>query len=251
MEYRYFPHAQSGAHVEVQLAGMTSTTYDLVVGADGVHSILRTAIAGDDAVLRRSAMTGSSWRFVVANPGVDCWTVWSGAAATLLLIPVGDGDVYGYASSTRGGATGDDKGWLAETFAGFARPVGDVIAALLSGGGQLHHSLVEEVRLPTWHRDRLVVIGDAAHATGPVWAQGAAMAMEDALVLAEVLAVTSDWSKVGKHSNARDQTGCPDELRVGLAVRLRKIADGMLRRPAPSGDDDAPGAQARRRSCRL
>jgi len=188
----------AGAHVEVQLAGMTSTTYDLVVGADGVHSILRTAIAGDDAVLRRSAMTGSSWRFVVANPGVDCWTVWSGAAATLLLIPVGDGDVYGYASSTRGGATGDDAGWLAETLAGFARPAGDVIAALLSGGGQLHHSLVEEVRLPTWHRDRLVVIGDAAHATGPVWAQGAAMAMEDALVLAEVLAVTSDWSEVGE-----------------------------------------------------
>jgi len=187
-----------GAHVEVQLDGMPSITYDLVVGADGVHSTLRTAIAGDDSALRRSAMTGSSWRFVVANPGVDCWTVWSGAAATLLLIPVGDGDVYGYASSTRGGATGDNAAWLADAFAGFAGPVTDVIASLLSGKGELHHSLVEEVRLPTWHRDRLVLIGDAAHATGPVWAQGAAMAMEDAVVLADVLAATSDWSMAGE-----------------------------------------------------
>ena len=177
---------------------MPSTTYDLVVGADGVHSTLRTAIAGDDSALRRSAMTGSSWRFVGANPGVDCWTVWSGAAATLLLIPVGDGDVYGYASSTRGGATGDNASWLADAFAGFAGPVTDVIASLLSGEGQLHHSLVEEVRLPTWHRDRLVLIGDAAHATGPVSAQGAAMAMEDAVVLADVLAATSDWSMAGE-----------------------------------------------------
>ena len=184
--------------VNVQMAGMPPTTYDFVVGADGVHSSLRPGLTGYDKTLRGSAMTKSSWRFVVENPGVDCWTVWSGAHVTFLLIPVGNGDVYGYAASTRGGMTGTDPTWLAQAFTGFAEPVTTVIATLLTGAGHLHHSLVEEVRIPTWHRGRLVLIGDAAHATGPVWAQGAAMAMEDALVLADVLARQADWSTVGE-----------------------------------------------------
>lgn len=184
--------------VEVRMVGMPTTTFDFVVGADGVHSAMRSALIGHDTAARGSAMTSSSWRFVVRNPGVDCWTVWSGAEATFLLIPVGNGEVYGYAASTRGGTTGTEPNWLSIAFAGFAEPVTTVIATLLSGAGQLHRSLVEEVRIPTWHRGRMVLIGDAAHATGPVWAQGAAMAMEDALVLADVLARQEDWSTVGE-----------------------------------------------------
>ena len=42
-----------------------------------------------------------------------------------------------------------------------------------------------------------MLIGDAAHATAPVWAQGAAMAAEDPLVLAELLATHNDWAAVG------------------------------------------------------
>ena len=56
---------------------------------------------------------------------------------------------------------------------------------------------VEEIRIDTWHRGPVILIGDAAHATGPVWAQGAASAVEDALVLAEVLASHSDWTTAG------------------------------------------------------
>ncbi|KQT60900.1 hypothetical protein ASG52_16785 [Methylobacterium sp. Leaf456] len=44
---------------------------------------------------------------------------------------------------------------------------------------------------------RVVLAGDAAHATAPVWAQGAALTLEDALVLADLLAGRSDWSEVG------------------------------------------------------
>lgn len=66
-------------------------------------------------------------------------------------------------------------------------------------GGDLHHAAVDEVRLEHWHKGRLVLIGDAAHATGPVWAQGVAMALEDALVLGPLLATTptDDWAEVG------------------------------------------------------
>jgi len=187
----------SGGRMAVQMADGDLTMCDFVVAADGVHSKLRSAIADDNSAVGRSAMTQSSWRFIVGNPGVDCWTTWSGARATFLLVPVGNSEVYGYASSTRGETTGSDPGWLAQTFADFTAPVTTVIAALLAGFGEMHHARVEEVRIPTWHSGRLVLIGDAAHATGPVWAQGAALAMEDALVLADQLAHHTDWSTVG------------------------------------------------------
>jgi 2-polyprenyl-6-methoxyphenol hydroxylase-like FAD-dependent oxidoreductase len=51
------------------------------------------------------------------------------------------------------------------------------------------YTVMEEVKLdPPWHKWRVVVLGDAAHAACPFWAQGAAIAIEDAVVLAEVLA---------------------------------------------------------------
>ena len=63
--------------VEVDLEGAPSPRhFDFVIGADGVHSAMREAVAVD--ALRPSSMTGSSWRFVADNPGVDCWTAWSG-----------------------------------------------------------------------------------------------------------------------------------------------------------------------------
>lgn len=183
------------AGVEVTVAAGDTELHDVVVGADGVHSVTRSAVAEDAA--RPSSMTRSSWRIIADNPGVDCWTVWSGPTATFLLIPVEKGGVYGYAASTRGAAAGDDLPWLARAFAGFPPPVTAVVDAVLAGGSEVHHAPVDEVRLPTWHRGRLVLVGDAAHATGPVWAQGAALALEDALVLARLLARSRDWGRIG------------------------------------------------------
>ena len=167
-----------------------------MIGADGVNSAMREAVA--DGGLRPSSMTGTSWRFIADNPGVDCWTAWSGRDVTFLLIPVEEARVYGYVARTRGGTTGSDRSWLALMAKGFPDPVGAAVAHALDGG-ELHQAPVDEVRLERWHHARLVLIGDAAHATGPVWAQGVAMALEDAVVLGELLARTpaEHWSGVG------------------------------------------------------
>ena len=58
------------------------------------------------------------------------------------------------------------------------------IRQALSSGTPPYHAAVEEVRIPAWHRHSTVLLGDAAHAMGPVWAEGAGMALEDAIVLA-------------------------------------------------------------------
>lgn len=170
--------------------------WDFVVGADGVHSAVRAAVLGA-STLQAGLLSTASWRFMAPDPGVDCWTVWSGAAGTLLLIPAGDNQVYGYASATRGGTIGTDPQWLTTAFTTYPDPVRTVVAHLAEGRGTLYHSPVEEVRVPRWTDGRVALVGDAAHATAPVWAQGGALAVEDALVLAEILATEPDWARAG------------------------------------------------------
>ncbi|MBB2923216.1 FAD-dependent monooxygenase [Cellulomonas cellasea] len=224
------------AGVEVELDGAPSPRHvDLVIGADGVHSAMRDAVAVD--ALRPSSMTGSCWRFVGDDPGVDCWTAWSGRDATFLLIPVEEGRVYGYAARTRGGDAGSGRSWLAHAAEGFPEPVAAAVAQALQGG-ELHHGRVDEVRLEHWYSGRLVLIGDAAHATGPVWAQGVAMALEDALVLGELLARTpaERWSGVGHEferlrrprvEHVRSATGTMSRL-AALPGWLRDISAPVL-----------------------
>jgi 2-polyprenyl-6-methoxyphenol hydroxylase-like FAD-dependent oxidoreductase len=162
--------------------------------------------------------------------------VWSGGQGTFLLIPVDGEQVYGYASTTRGGAAGDDPQWLAATFAGFAEPVPSTVAAVLDDPGQLYYSPVEEVRCQRWSRGWLVLVGDAAHATGPVWAQGAAMALEDALVLADLLAARDDWTGVGaeferlRRPRITHVQAATDRMSriAGLPARLRDLVAPLL-----------------------
>jgi 2-polyprenyl-6-methoxyphenol hydroxylase-like FAD-dependent oxidoreductase len=191
----------AAAQVEVGLAEGGTVSGALLVGADGVRSAVRQAILGDTtldgSVRAGSVLSEASWRFMAPDPGgVDCWRVWTGAQGTFLLIPVDDGRVYGYASATRGGPVAADPSWLRTTFAGFPDPVPRIVAAVLEEPSQLYHSPVAEVRLPSWSRGRVLLTGDAAHATAPVWAQGAALAAEDALVLAELLATHESWDEV-------------------------------------------------------
>ncbi|HET9302649.1 MAG TPA: FAD-dependent monooxygenase, partial [Propionibacteriaceae bacterium] len=85
----------------------------------------------------------------------------------------------------KGGPVDADQQWLRLTFRDYPEPVVSAVSSVLAEPSSLYHSPVEEIRLESWHSGRIVLIGDAAHAMAPVWAQGAALAVEDALVLAE------------------------------------------------------------------
>jgi len=168
--------------------------HGFVAGADGVRSAVRASVFPGDSV-RTSLLSTASWRFMAPNPGVDCWTVWSGAAGAFLLIPVDGDEVYGYASATGGGPVEADPAWLARSFRDYPGPVRAVLETVSAEA--LYHSPIEEVRTDRWAHGRVALIGDAAHATAPVWAQGGALAVEDALVLARLLA-GGDWDTAGE-----------------------------------------------------
>ena len=96
------------------------------------------------------------------------------------------GGVYCYCD----GPVGDAATSLRDLLAGYAEPVPTLLDALDEAGdgdGTGHAAAVEEVVLDSWSRGAVLLIGDAAHATSPNMAQGAAMALEDAIVLVESL----------------------------------------------------------------
>jgi FAD-dependent urate hydroxylase len=165
------------------------TEFDLVVGADGLHSAVRR-LAVDQ---RPPVPVGQhSWRFLAAcPPQVTTWTVMLGRGASFLTVPVGGGLVYCYAdlpgdSTPAGDADGDPVGRLRRRFAGFADPVPGLVEQL-EDRTRIHEAPIEQVAEERWGRGAVVLIGDAAHGMSPNMAQGAALAFEDALVLAASL----------------------------------------------------------------
>jgi 2-polyprenyl-6-methoxyphenol hydroxylase-like FAD-dependent oxidoreductase len=188
--------SERGQQVEVGFPDTDAESYDFVVGADGVHSGVRTSVLGRGG--RRTALlSAAGWRFMTTNPGVECWSSWTGPTETFFLIPVDRERVYGYASPTKGRSVDTDPQWLRSTFGDYPEHVRSAVSSVLAEPSSLYHSPIEEIRLDSWHKSRVVLIGDAAHATAPVWAQGAALAAEDASVLAELLATRDDWAMVG------------------------------------------------------
>ncbi|HEX6686850.1 MAG TPA: FAD-dependent monooxygenase, partial [Candidatus Limnocylindrales bacterium] len=172
---------QPGERVVVGFTDGRTQEYDLVVGADGIRSAVRRLAFG---AAQPRFLNQICWRYVVDGfPDITDWTARVGTGRTFVTHALGNGRVYCYADfNTR------DAGWSGgdwrELFAGYAEPV----PMLLALGEGAYRSPIEEVAQPRWTAPGVVLIGDAAHASSPNMAQGAAMALEDAYVLAEVLA---------------------------------------------------------------
>ena len=130
--------------------------FDLVVGADGLRSSVRR---------------------LAVDPRPP--------------VPVGQGLVYCYAdvtADTAGGGErdGDPIGRLRQQFAGFAAPVPELLGQL-DDPNRVHVAPIKQVATAGWGRLAVLLVGDAAHGMSPNMAQGAALAFEDALVLAACL----------------------------------------------------------------
>ena len=172
---------ENGGAPRVSFSDGSNGSYELVVGADGINStIRRIAMGGPQARYVGQA----SWRFVADGfPDIADWTVMLGRGRTFLTVALGGGVVYCYADINTDDPSGAGRPDWRESFADFADPV----PRLLEQADAVYFAPIEEVAPPVWTAGRVVLIGDAAHATSPNMAQGAAMAVEDALVLAEML----------------------------------------------------------------
>ena len=167
--------------------------YDLLVGADGIHSSVRR-LAGDARPARPVGQM--SWRFVIpCPPGVTTWSVLLGPGQSFLTIPIGQGRAYCYCDELSDGRSGvqptADLADLRSRFARFGSPVPEILASL-DASTEIYAAPIEEVAEEWWGPGgRIVLIGDAVHGMSPNMAQGASLAFEDALVLADTLATST------------------------------------------------------------
>ncbi|MGW5138171.1 FAD-dependent monooxygenase [Nocardia beijingensis] len=177
--------------VEVRCDDGTGARYDVVIGADGVRSFTRRAI-GIDSEPRPTGM--GIWRLVCERPASITRTelCYGGPGYIAGFCPTGPDSMYAYIvedARDRADLTSDEQlAIVRELAAGYHGPW-DAIRDLLTDPAVVNYTWFEEHLVDgAWNRGRVVLIGDAAHACPPTLAQGGAQALEDASVLAELLA---------------------------------------------------------------
>jgi 2-polyprenyl-6-methoxyphenol hydroxylase-like FAD-dependent oxidoreductase len=209
LDDKHEDNRRSSSVVSVRLVdGGAEATFDdgrverhgFVIGADGVRSAVRQSVFGAHEA-RFAVLSAAAYRWIAPNPGVESYVGWTGEGS-FLLIPLDRDEVYVFASATGGADFDATPQWLERTFGSYPEPVRAVVAYAQTHPEALHHSPIEEIRIDEWTRGRVALIGDAAHATSPMWAQGGALAVEDAVVMADTLA-RGDWDTAGQRYERR------------------------------------------------
>jgi 2-polyprenyl-6-methoxyphenol hydroxylase-like FAD-dependent oxidoreductase len=222
--------------VRARFVDGTEASGDLLVGADGLRSRTRSLI---DPAVPGARYTGllnvggyARGIDLGQRPGVMDFCF--GRRCFLGHVTSPDGDVWWFTNPpsrevpTR--APDDAEAWrprLRDLFAGDALP----LPALLDATDELFAGwpTYDLPRVPVWHRDGMVLVGDAVHAASPASGQGAAMAFEDALTLARCL---------------RDRPTPADAFPAYEQLRRGRV-EAVVARGKRSGDAKAPGPVGR------
>lgn len=178
------------APVLVGFSDGSARDFDLVIGADGIRSQLRQLLWPE--VQPRYTGFGV-WRSVHERPAaLDTKIMMMGIGKRLGIMPISQDRLYLFGTvaepAGRWFAPQDWHHHMRERFAEFEGPVRPFLDTL-SPTSEVLYTAVEEVAMPLpWHRGRVLLIGDAAHASTPFMGQGGAMALEDGVLLAQLLA---------------------------------------------------------------
>ncbi|MZE75381.1 FAD-dependent monooxygenase [Streptomyces sp. SID5789] len=187
---------QSGYGVDVTFRGGGSRTFDLVFGADGMHSRTREMVFGPEERFRR--YLGYCFAvFTMRNTfGLSHETVmWNTPGRAAALYAVGDDDeVHAFLNFARPepsldafGSPDAQRDLLAEVFADAGWEVPGILAAL-HGADDVFFDAVGQIRMPRWSSGRVALVGDAAYAPSFLTGQGTSLALVGACMLAGSLA---------------------------------------------------------------
>jgi 2-polyprenyl-6-methoxyphenol hydroxylase-like FAD-dependent oxidoreductase len=210
-----------------------------LIGADGLNSTVRDHILGPSKAIYRGywACRGVA-HFPLpkqySHTAIETW----GPGQRFGIEPMGRGHVFWYATANAPeGQLGDQPGWKDELRAKFSRwpsPIPEVIEAT-EREAILKHEIVDRRPVRHWGKGRVTLLGDAAHPTTPNLGQGACMAIEDALVLAQCVAQKGEMqARLRKYESLRfkrtkyitresRRAGRIGQMENALAVALRSV----------------------------
>ncbi|MEV4343896.1 FAD-dependent oxidoreductase [Actinoplanes sp. NPDC049596] len=200
-----------------------SWTADLVVAADGLNSAVRRQLFPSAPGPVYTGVT--SWRFVVPRPlgTLELSETW-GDGAVVGVVNLGDDRVYCYATAPApsGERSDDERAELLRWFGSWHEPIPSLIAA----AGEIIRTDIRclDKIPPFFHRGRVALLGDAAHAMTPNLGQGACQALEDAVVLATH---AGDLAAYSKERAPRTAAIAAASRRIGRVAALRGPAAAL------------------------
>jgi 2-polyprenyl-6-methoxyphenol hydroxylase-like FAD-dependent oxidoreductase len=176
--------------VTLFLKGGRRVSGAVLVGADGLHSRVRTEVLGDGEPLYAGY---TAWRAVTPEgfgPRPEVTSETWGRGHRFGIVPLNGDRVYWYATSNAPAGGRDEPGALKATllrvFASWHPPIAELIAATPEEA-ILRTDILHRRPVRRWGKGRITLLGDAAHPMTPNLGQGACLAIEDAIILADCL----------------------------------------------------------------
>jgi len=182
-------------NVSVTFSDGTKDTYDIVVASDGIRSKTREMVFGSH--LQPKYMGLSVWRYAFPrHEDLDTGYMYYGKRSKIGFIPMSEDTMYMFLVSM------EEQEWIGESqfipmlqdyLSEYPVKIAQDASEQITDPNLVNYRNLEAVRIPDkWYKNRIVIIGDGAHATVPQLGSGAALAIEDAVVLAEELDKVDD-----------------------------------------------------------
>ena len=219
-----------GDAVTTHFSDATSGRFDLVIGADGLYSSTRKQLF---AGAPEPTYTGQAvWRYNFPRfPDVNCLQAYEGEIG-VGLVPLADNLMYMFVTTPEPGNPWYPTAGLAAAMrAKLARSAPRIaeLAAQITDDTAVVYKPLETVFVEgAWHKGRVVLIGDAVHSTTPHLGQGAGMAIEDAIVLADEITRHETPDEAFTAFQERRYARCKYIVEASLAICRGQLGLGPI-----------------------
>jgi len=225
--HRCTDFSQDAGAATVGFGDGTSVTADVVIGADGIHSVLQGFVVDPAEPVFSGVVAYRGLVPPMAGYPADTMRMWVGESKHFLVFPVRAGQLLNYVGFVQSGTSvreswsaAGDPAALAAHFMGWDPVIGEIIAAITGPGGSgFQWGMYDRAPLPRWSSGRLTLLGDAAHPMLPHLGQGVNQAMEDAVALAELLGACASPAGVPRALAAYEELRRDRTAQVQLGSR--------------------------------